>query len=72
MIYHTWEELADSQDFEHGQQFVKAEDYREIRERIKMAEKLMGALWSVANFTDKPTLITGTIGQYREKYPEAI
>lgn len=71
MIY-TWEELAESQDFEHSQQFIKAEHYIEAKDRVQLAERLMGILWSVANFTDKPELITGTLNEYRKKYPEGI
>lgn len=30
-----WEEIAESQDFEHGQEFVLAEDAYELQKKMK-------------------------------------
>jgi hypothetical protein len=75
-VIYTWEDIYESHDFDHGQQFVMLEDKLAaeeiLKERIKIAEKAMRVLWSVSNFIDKPTLITETLSEYRKKYPIAI
>jgi hypothetical protein len=35
---YTWEELAESQDFEHGQMFIELESYKELQAEIKELE----------------------------------
>lgn len=41
-------------------------------ERLKLAEGVMHGLWSVANFSDKPDMITGALRVYRDEHPVAI
>lgn len=68
----TFDEICESQDFNHDQVFVTQEEYNAVTERVKLAEGLMAELWGVANFTSQPYLITSVIGRYREQYPVAF
>lgn len=37
---HTWEELIDSQDFDHGQGFVEIDDFYELEKENKILKRI--------------------------------
>jgi len=68
---YTWEELAESQDFNHGDRFIELGKYDDLVERVKLAEKCMRNAWSI------PTSCGAGLPQtelypYRNKYPEVL
>lgn len=42
MSTYRWEELIDSQDFNHGQQFVTLEDFEQLESALAEARKVKG------------------------------
>lgn len=66
---YTWEEIVESQDFEHGQEFVKAEVADQLAEAIQyyfdMLEEVRGPDWA-----DKPDHVLQKMLKALKNYQE--
>lgn len=49
---YTFNEICESQDFEHNQEFVEIEDYKALQSRCDQLEKLAREIFSFAKSPD--------------------
>ena len=66
---YTWEELAESQDFEHGQRFVKLEDYQTLEEKVNKLTKAVKEGYDIIRSTSYTELEDGAVKMCGNEWP---